>query len=67
MLYGEASRLQPDGGLTPGEALLAVESPISEAHVTQRIEDAGEAGREEGAAQVLRMVTNAGVEAQDRP
>src|SRR5215207_4215369 len=66
VLEGEAARLQPHCGLATGQRLLAVEPPVEEPDVPQRVEDPGRARGEEGAPEVLLTVAQQrGVEAQD--
>src|SRR5215207_3060302 len=66
VLEGEAARLQPHCSLATGQRLLAVEPPVEEPDVPQRVEDHGRARGEEGAPEVLLTVAQQrGVEAQD--
>jgi hypothetical protein len=58
-------RTQPQRDLPTGQHFFGVDLSVFETGVAGRVEDAGEPGREAGALQVLRAVTDAREKAQD--
>jgi hypothetical protein len=64
-LDAQRVRTQPQRDLPAGQPFLGVDLSVFETGVAGRVEDTGEPGREAGALQVLRAVTDAREEAQD--
>src|SRR5215216_5434391 len=64
VLEGEAARLQPHCGLATGQRLLAVQAPVPEPGVPERIQGAREPAGEEGAPEFLLAVPDAREEAE---
>jgi hypothetical protein len=59
MLHGERLLVQPERGLLFGERLLAVDPSVPEPDVAQGVQNAREAGGEEGALELLGAVADA--------
>src|SRR5829696_8820087 len=67
VFHGEGIATEPQRDVRLREAFVPKDPPVYQTRIPQSVEDADEARLEEGALEVLGVVTHTGVEAQYRP